>query len=311
MTRSRTIPADPELDWSVHAHPLHWPISTKAFLAEAVLRVGKALCDPWYNEEPAALAAPLSPEIPAVDDAFNGGKPVPAIHAQHRAAVLGQLSFSKYWESLGRNDYWVDPADDEPISEEHWEEVTVDISFREQTRKHANRAIVHVAKFIAEHAITGTLRTYIRAIPGGSYEELPSRLWAIDDPRPRIASCSLNIEDAMNPSATPTHLIFVDPDDLEKALDDRRFVTRINLIPELEGTKGRPDYYIASTLEVTAWLKNLMQQSESQNWTRGRFRRDAEEKFGNRAGGVVFDRAWADATLIYTRFSRKGVRPKG
>src|SRR4051794_1519916 len=161
------VQAEVQLDWSVHAHPLHWPISAKVFLAEAVLRVGKALCDPWYNEEPAALAEPISPDIPDLDEAFDGEKPIPAIHAQHRAAILSEISFSEYWEMIDREEGGTEPPDDEPITRDHWEQVLIHISFRENTRVHAQRAIVHVARFIANHAVRGALRTYGGRIPGG------------------------------------------------------------------------------------------------------------------------------------------------
>jgi hypothetical protein len=307
MTRNRTIPADPQLDWSVHVHPLDWPISTKTFLTEAVLRIGKALCDPWYNEEPAALAAPISPDIPGLDDAFDGYNPIPAVHAEHRAAVLSQITFPEYWEMIERVHDGTERLDDEPITRDHWEEVLIDISFRENTRLHAKRAIHHVARFIAEHAVTGTLRTYARPMPGGRSEELASDIWEIDDPRPRIASCSLNLEDPPNPSATPTHFIFVDAEDLQKAIDSIQPADQINLIPQLEGIKIEPDFYAVSTLEVAAWLKGLMADPTC-NWTRPLFRRNAEEKFGSRAGGEVFKRAWKQAAASYPRFSRPGVR---
>lgn len=310
----RTTPetqADPQLDWSIHAHPLDWPISAKTFLADAVLRVGKALCEPWYNEEPAALAVPASPDLPRLDQAFDGDQPIPAIHAEHRAEVLSIISFPEYWESIERDDDSAEPADDEPITRDHWEEALIDISFRENTRLHARRAIVHVARFIAQQAVAGILRTYARPTPGGLAEELPGHFWEVDDPRPRIASCSFNLDDPANPSATPTHFIFVDPEDLQKAIDSIKSTDRINLIPQLEGTKTEPDFYAISTLEVTAWLKDLMADPTRHNWTRSRFRRDAEEKFGSRAGGEVFKRAWKQATATYDRFSKPGVRSIG
>jgi hypothetical protein len=308
MTRNRTIPADSQLDWSVHAHPLHWPISTKTFLAEAVLRVGKALCDPWYNEEPAALAAPISPDIPDLGEAFEGENPIPGIHAQQGGAVLTEISFSEYWEMIERDPDGTEPADDEPITRHHWEQVLIGISFRENTRLHAQRAIVHVARFIAKRAVAGTLRTYARPMPGGLSEDLPSHLWEVDDPLPRIASCNLNLEDPTKPSAVPTHLIFVDPEVLQEAIDSIQPADRINLIPELDGAAVRPDLYLVSTLEVTSWLKGLMGDPARHSWTRGRFRRDAEEKFGSRAGGEVFKRAWKQATATYPRFAQPGVR---
>jgi hypothetical protein len=139
-------------------------------------------------------------------------------------------------------------------------------------------------------------------------EDLPSHWWEVDDSLPRIASCSLNIEDPMNPSAIPTHLIFVDPEDLQNAIDSIQPADRVNLIPELDGAAVRPDVYLVSTLEVTAWLKGLMGNPACHSWTRGRFRRDAEEKFGSRAGGEVFKRAWKQAVDSYPRFSKPGVR---
>lgn len=255
MRTTPEIQTDPRLDWSIHAHPLNWPISAKTFLADAVLRVGKALCDPWYNDEPAALAVPISPDLANLDNAFAGEQPIPAIHAQHRAQVLSVISFPVYWDMIDREDDGAEPADDEPITRDHWEQVLIEISVRENLRIHARRAIIHVARFIARQAVAGTLRTYARPMPGGLPEELPSHFWELFDPRPRIASCSFNLEDPTNPSASPTHFIFVDAEDLQNAINGIKPTDRVNLIPELDGATERSDPYVVSTLEVTSWLK--------------------------------------------------------
>ncbi|HEX8573814.1 MAG TPA: hypothetical protein VF759_13805 [Allosphingosinicella sp.] len=265
------------------------------------------MCEPWYNEEPAALAVPVSPNLPHLDKAFDGDQPIPAIHTQRRAEVLSVISFPDYWESIERDDDGSGPADDEPITRDHWEEALIEISSRENTRSHAQRAIIHVARFIAQQAVSGTLRTYARPIAGGLPEELSGHLWELHDPRPRIASCSFNLEDPTNPSANPTHFLFVDEEDLQKAIDGIKPTDRINLIPEPDGATARPDLYAVSTLEVAEWLKSLMADPARRS-TRSLFRRDAEEKFGSRAGGEVFKRAWRQAVETYPRFSRPGVR---
>ena len=265
------------------------------------------MCDPWYNEEPAALAVPVSPDLADLHDAFDGEHAIPAIHAQNRAQVLSVISFPEYWDMIDREDDGAEPADDEPITRDHWEQVLIETSFRENTRIHAQRAIIHVARFIARQAVAGKLRTYARPIPGGLPEELPSHFWELFDPRPRIAAGSFNLNDPTNPSANPTHFIFVDADDLQNAINSIKPTDRINLIPELDGATERPDPYVVSTLEVTSWLKSVMADPECR-WTRPMFRRNAEEKFGSRAGGEVFKRAWQQATANYPRFSKPGVR---
>lgn len=306
MISSRTTAAEPQLDWSVHADPLHWPISAKTFLAEAVLQVGRALCEPWYDEEPAALAKPVGPCLPELDEAFHGEEPVAAVHAQYRAVVLSEISFSDYWEMVEADREGTEPSPDEPITRDHWEQVLVDISFRENSRLHAQRAILHVARFLAKNAVMGALRTYGGRIPGGRPEELPSHFWEVHDPRPRIASCSLDVKDWANPAAAPTHVVFVEPEDLQKLVAGIKPNGRVNLIPELEGATARPDLYAVSTLEVAAWLKSMMEDPSHHNWKSGRFRRDAEEKFGSRVGGEVWKRAWKKATDAHPWFSRPG-----
>src|SRR4028119_838047 len=69
-------------DWSIHAEPQLWPISSKLFLAQAVNQTGAALWDLWSDDLPGWLAHPIVPRIPWADEAFDADEPNPAIHAQ-------------------------------------------------------------------------------------------------------------------------------------------------------------------------------------------------------------------------------------
>lgn len=76
--------------------------------------------------------------------------------------------------------------------------------------------------FLTGIFVEGRIRTYARLTGGGDPVELPAAAWEIDDAVPRFATASFNFERAHDPSAFPTHWIFVDKADWDAAMNGLR-----------------------------------------------------------------------------------------
>ncbi|WP_239806811.1 helix-turn-helix transcriptional regulator [Croceicoccus hydrothermalis] len=71
------------------------------------------------------------------------------------------------------------------------------------------------AETMAEQFIAGRIATFARPLNGGEVTPIDSALWEIDNPLPRFATGTFNLECWMNPQATPTHRIFVDSEQFD------------------------------------------------------------------------------------------------
>lgn len=325
----------PSLDWSAHADPSRWPIAEHLYLAEAALIVGEAICEPWDGRELQWGSLQDAPLIPYVDIAFVDDKPVANVHDTWGSTVRSIISAAEFAEGELRKDEaaWLashvadpvgglpipslllrarngDDADD-PITPLHWE-----IAFLEATERHhflraARTAMPPIARAVAELAFKGEIETFIRPIGGATgMLQLEAEMWGIDDPMPRLASCSMNKDRPFDIEAEPTHLIFVEERSLRRAMPGLAKRVQIALISELEGGDWRlsVDIYETTITELTDELNRLMELPACAHWTKLTFLDHAETMFGSRAGGVVFEHAWRDATAKHPSFSKPGRR---
>ncbi len=316
MTTERTILADAQLDWSIHANPI-WPLSTTdVFLAEAVVQTGRALCQFWDDALPSWMAHPEPPEMVPAKEAFIDDAPIAEVHAKYGPHVRELMPVAEYRVLFEYGDHppptipGSDEDESEPISRKHWEEAFLRGCQHAHELDPARRAIIPIADFIAKHAVAGRLKIYIRPVAGGEMTEAPSSLWNVGDPRMRISSCAINLEHPFDMEAAPTHHLFVDREDLERELAAITPDQQICLIPGLAGSTADDDIYKASVDEVTELLRALMRDEAHRDWRRLKFQAEAEDKFGPRAGGTVFRRAWTKATEEFSQFSQPG-RPRG
>ena len=76
-----------------------------------------------------------------------------------------------------------------------------------------NNAARDLIRLDAEHLTRmfaiGRLDTFARALGGGDVAAIPATYWELDDPLPRFATGTMNLEQWANPDASPTHRIFV------------------------------------------------------------------------------------------------------
>lgn len=73
-------------------------------------------------------------------------------------------------------------------------------------------------RFLGHLILEGDIKTYVRPMGGGQIESFPPEKWEIDDFAPRFRHCACDPINWMNPSAKPTHWIFVNGEDVENFL---------------------------------------------------------------------------------------------
>jgi hypothetical protein len=314
------IETAPRLDWSIHAAPPLWPVSSKLFLAQAVNEAGAALWDLWDNNLPGWLAHPKLPLLPQADEAFDGDHPRPAIHAEFGPYITRLMPAAEYRalfidEAPPVHILQWEKEQDEPICRGHWDEA-VRMSFEQAgEREFAAIVIVHVARLLTELAVQGRLRTFARPLLGGDLQPIPPRLWEID-PQARIASCTLNLEHPFTPSAPPTHHIFVEAEDLERELASLPPQRKINPIRALVGATSERDRQPAIVKEIVDWLVPMMERPTDgtpwkwEHWRKPRFIEAALDHFGARFEESRFNRAYELAKLRFPHFRQRGAPRK-
>jgi len=318
------------LDWSIHRDRSRWPVSTKTFLAEATLITGNALCVPWDGSEPAWMSHPKRSPVPFAHEAFIGGAPVAAVHAEFAPEIRTAMSPAEYLLRLINVDpaAWHEgelpyPADaslaalelrarnkedqDDPITPAHWGDVACQINSEIAELDVAERALRAIAELIANLALSTRLRTYARPFGGGAMIELEPSLWELDDPLTRAATCTLSLNDPFNRNAAPTHLIFVERSDLEPALASLTPADKVYLIKELEGG-DRQGRYAGAVEELTEWICDRAKDPYFKDWRRAHWE-EAACLLGSWATGSVFDDAWTAATGTHPHLVKIG-RPR-
>ena len=66
------------------------------------------------------------------------------------------------------------------------------------------------AERLMEALVHGRIACFARPLNGGDVVPIPESLWEIDDPLPRMAIGAFNLQNWSDPTALPTHRIFVD-----------------------------------------------------------------------------------------------------
>lgn len=74
------------------------------------------------------------------------------------------------------------------------------------------------AALLTSQFILGKIASFARPFGGGEVVAIDAALWEVDDPLPRIATGTINLERWADPEAPPTHRIFVDGADFDKWL---------------------------------------------------------------------------------------------
>jgi hypothetical protein len=310
---------DDPLDWSIYVRRSEWPTSAKLFLAEAVNRAGAALWDLWDPNLPAWLAHPKVPQLKDADEAFDEDGPIPEIHAQFGKYVRKIMPVAVYRANFEEE---VPPSiilswelkQEGEICRTHWDEA-VQLSYGQAgEREFAQTVIVDVAKLIGELAVSGRMRTYARPLNGGVPQLIEPDLWEID-PRIRIATCALNLAEPFVTDLPPSHLIFVEEEDLERELASLPAERKIQPIRALVGGRSAAEDS-AIVKEMADWLNAMMDKPPDgtpwpyEHWKRPRFFNAAVDHFGERYHERNFNRAYAIAQAKHPGFPRRGAPRK-
>jgi len=71
------------------------------------------------------------------------------------------------------------------------------------------------AALLTSQLMQGRIASFARPLGGGEVVPIDSAKWEVDDPLPRMATGTINIDQWADPEATPTHRIFVDAADFD------------------------------------------------------------------------------------------------
>lgn len=325
---SSSAPAAP---WRCYSSPKFWPQSAgKFFMAKAVQLVGAARCEPWHDEAPMWMEHELLPEVPPVYEAFDEtGAPLAKVHEAYAGVVrsvmspatfaVGRLTEAEWIRSCVPNPDGGDPipallvradtgADrNDPITRDHWEHVSLCSAQVREELQGAQARLNLVARTIQELAQEGRLRTFMRPI-GGSVEqaeEIKRSWWELDDPLPRLAWCGLNVVAPLDPSASPTHWIFVDRTELAEALPNFEREEFFDPGPATPKAIG----YSEQVIDDVASLLLEAFVSEGPEVKKEQFRRLVHEKRGCEESQTNWNAAWRRATAHHPERRRSG-RPR-
>jgi hypothetical protein len=312
-----------------YANTALWPLTDHLFLAEAAVRLGRAMCFPWYDDLPMWATKTEAPDFPGVDDAFDcEGAPIVAVHRAYGPMLKAFFSPAAFRERELREDeaawiqsHVVDPDGgpplpalllqarygedaEDPITREHWESASWDAQEVNHLRDAGIVAMRAVAHGLALLALNGLIRTVSRPIGGGQeYSAVRPSLWGMDDPVPRLAACAINLEEPFAIDAPPTHLLFVDKFGFDTAIGVYAHQNGVALnsegiTPTLISRTGRKRQPRFRALEVRAEavMRAYLQDQTNINWSRPALRRAVEEKLGA-IGTTTFEYA-REALLI-------------
>lgn len=181
------------------------------------------------------LPAPPDLDIPPPGHAFDDeGRPIAAVHSSHGADVRSALR----WEADERRRRWVPNGrvgiDQGPrrlqshdeISIEDWERAYEAVVLPRELRSAARQSLERVANAIAEMASLDeaderSITLTGRPVLGGPPRTIERSVWTTGPElrMRRLAACGLNLDSPFDPATPVSHLVFVDADRLEYALD--------------------------------------------------------------------------------------------
>ena len=81
------------------------------------------------------------------------------------------------------------------------------------------REVAHAARLLGELIAAGRMRTVARPMGGGAPSPIKAGDWELDDFRPRFARSAFDPARPFDPSAAPTHWIFVELDDFNELVE--------------------------------------------------------------------------------------------
>lgn len=321
----------PSAPWQCYSYPQAWPQSACGlFMAKAVQIVGAALCEPWDDEAPLWMRHELLPEVPPVYEAYDeAGAPLANVHEAYAEVVRSTISPATFAADMLTEAQWIrscvpNPEGGEPISSlllransgadrvdpitwEHWEHVSVRSATIREELLGAQARLNLVARTIQHLVLEGSLQTFMRPI-GGSIEhavEIKGSWWELDDPLPRLAWCGLDVAAPLDPSAAPTHWIFVDRDGLTSGVADSKLVEFFDPGPPEPQPAGYSEQIIdeVSSLLLVAFGSNGAEVKKNQ------FRKLIDEKRGCDVSQANWLAAWKQATAQHPE-RRKSGRPQ-
>ena len=189
------------VDWTEwYSDPSTWPTSRHVFLAEAAIRLGRAMIDPWEDH---LLSHAGDHNLP-LPRGLDWSAPDRRVFDDGSGSVTEELSID---EGMSRPVGWTDE-----------DEVRLfETDTHNSIRHDARLAAKAIAGAIAKLAARGSIRTYARPIGGGRLEDIDPSDWEIDDPVGRLASCRMT-PGSPSAAATGTHLIFLETEGLTKKL---------------------------------------------------------------------------------------------
>jgi hypothetical protein len=199
--------------------------------------VGVRLIETWNGSATSHIMLPPPPDldIPPPDHAFDDeGKPIAAVHLNHGGDVRGAL----LWEADERRRRWIpngpvgidqgpqrlQPYDE--LSIDDWERAYEAVVLPRELRSGARQSLERVANAIAEMALLDddderSITLIGRPVLGGPPVTIDRSVWTTGTElrMRRLAACGLNVDAPFDPAASVTHLVFVDANGLNKALD--------------------------------------------------------------------------------------------
>lgn len=316
--------------WLCYGSPGDWPQSAgRMFLAEAVNRVGQALCIPWNGDESLWILRPPLPEIPTADQAFAGpSEPIIDVHLAYAEEVRSIISAGAFAAEMLSEEEWIrscvpDPeggpplplplfrskrGEDQfdPITYDHWEFAKELSDENREMLGHAQASLKLTARTLQRAVIERRVRSFVRAIGGDAAGpmDMPAAWWEIDDPLPVISRCAINSDAPFDPTVDPTHFIFLDRAELIEELATLQPEWLVDPGPELQ-SEG---YSAQIVREVTSFLieefgKHSLETKSAE------FRALAEDARGAPIPETSWRAAWRNATAHDPRRRRAG-RPR-
>ena len=286
----------------------------------------------WSGEEPRWANHRRKPFLPAVEEAFKDGQPVAELHKTFAPIVRAHISpatFARDEASRRIEEAALagDPEDvslqaeflsadlranlkqdlEDPVTPDHWETVWWEFEFINSELDGAEQRVPIAASHLVLLAQNGRLKTYARPKGGGETLPLDPALWEIDSGLPRLASCSINPDAPLDPSAPGTHWIFVDQVDLDREMQsyDQEEV-------RLREEAAKPlNSLVEGTLnDCAAWLMVQFEEPDCPMATREQFFEGAKRRFGGALSERGFADAWRVATMDYPERRKPGPRLK-
>lgn len=316
--------------WEIYNEPKSWPSSASGvFLGEAVQIIGRAAIIDWDDAAPSWITLSRLPDIPPVYESFANGEPIGSVHDAYSDAVRTIISSGEFAATELTEREWIrsavkvpgldtpmpaclvrarrgDDAND-PITYGHWEYASFESTDHNECIKGGNEKVQLIASILLPPILRGELDCFVR--PCGSAAQAPKPLctatWEIDDIRPRLAWCGLDLDAPHDMTLPPTHWIFVAQDQLTgiaAAIEPRLLMELPPCSPP--AAQGYSEKVVEDVSKILLKLFEAypdLKQREYQDF--------CEERRGCAASRTNWKFAWAQATSTFPSKRRPG-RPR-